>query len=40
VRLPNLGGRWLEIGPGGELRGLGDRVILVDPDELTVPAQI
>jgi broad specificity phosphatase PhoE len=39
-RLANLGGRWLEIGPGGELRALGDRVVLVDPDELTVPAQI
>jgi probable phosphoglycerate mutase len=39
-RLPNLGGRWVEVGPGGELTRLGDRVILVDPDELTVPAQI
>jgi probable phosphoglycerate mutase len=40
LRLANLGGRWIDIGPGGELRGLGDRVVLVDPDELTVPAQL
>jgi probable phosphoglycerate mutase len=40
VRLPNLGGRWIDVGPDGTLEGLGDRVILVDPDELTVPAQI
>ena len=33
------GGRWIDLGPGGELRGLGDRVVLVDPDELTVPAR-
>ena len=39
-RLANLGGRWVEVGQGGELRALGDRVVLVDPDELTVPAQI
>jgi len=39
-RLANLAGRWIEIGPGGELQRLGDRVVLVDPDELTVPAQI
>jgi probable phosphoglycerate mutase len=39
-RLPNLGGRWVEVGPGGDLVRLGDRVVLVDPDELTVPAQI
>ncbi len=39
-RLPNLGGRWIDVGPGGELRALGDRVVLVDPDELTIPAQI
>jgi probable phosphoglycerate mutase len=39
-RLANLGGRWIDLGPGGELRGLGDRVVLVDPDELTVPAQL
>lgn len=38
-RLPNLGGRWLEVGPTGP-ETLGDRVILVDPDELTVPTQI
>ncbi|MGQ0830855.1 MAG: histidine phosphatase family protein [Microthrixaceae bacterium] len=39
VRLPNLGGRWLEVGPEGPT-ALGDRVVLVDPDELTVPEQI
>lgn len=40
ARLANLAGRWIDLGPGGELRGLGDRVVLVDPDELTVPAQL
>ncbi len=39
VRLPNLGGRWLDVGPAGP-KHLGDRVVLVDPDELTVPTQI
>lgn len=39
-RLANLGGRWIEVGPGGELRRLGERVVLVDPDELTIPNQI
>ena len=39
VRLPNLGGRWVEVGPNGPT-ALGDRVLLVDPDELTIPAQI
>ena len=39
-RLANLGGRWMEVGPGGELGRLGERVVLVDPDELTVPAQL
>jgi probable phosphoglycerate mutase len=39
-RLANLGGRWIEIGPAGELRRLGERVVLVDPDELTVPQQL
>jgi len=39
-RLANLGGRWVEIGPGGELRRLGDRVVLVDPEERTVPSQL
>lgn len=39
-RLANLGGRWFDVGPGGELQWLGDRVVLVDPDELTVPAQL
>ena len=38
-RLPNLGGRWVEVGPDGPTR-LGDRVLLVDPDELTIPSQI
>lgn len=39
VRLPNLGGRWVEVGREGARR-LGERVVLVDPDELTVPTQI
>ena len=39
VRLPNLGGRWVEVGPDGPI-SLGERVVLVDPDELTVPTQI
>ena len=39
-RLANLGGRWVEVGPGGEVQRLGERVVLVDPDELTVPSQI
>ena len=39
LRLPNLGGRWLEVGPEGPT-ALGERVVLVDPDELTVPEQI
>ena len=39
-RLANLGGRWIELGAGGEVRRLGDRVVLVDPDELTIPSQI
>ncbi|MFZ6004273.1 MAG: histidine phosphatase family protein [Actinomycetota bacterium] len=39
VRLPNLGGRWMEVGPQGAV-SLGDRVVLVDPDELTIPTQL
>ena len=39
-RLPNLAGRWFDVGPGGELRGLGERVVLVDESEVTVPKQI
>ena len=39
VRLPNLGGRWVEVGPNGPTR-LGDRVLLVNPDELTIPDQL
>jgi probable phosphoglycerate mutase len=38
-RLANLGGRWVEVGPEGPTR-LGDRVVLIDPDEVTVPSQI
>lgn len=39
-RLGNLAARWIEIGPGGALLRLGERVVLVDPDELTIPSQI
>jgi len=39
-RLPNLAGRWIEVGPDGELRALGERVVLVPDDEVTVPKQI
>lgn len=37
-RLANLGGRWFSVGP----RSIeaGDAVVLVDPDELTVPQQL
>lgn len=38
-RLPNLGGRWVEVGPAGPTT-LGDRVVLVDPGEVTIPDQI
>jgi len=34
--LPNLGGRWVVSDDGGAWC-LGDRVVLVDPDEFTVP---
>lgn len=37
-RLPNLGGRWFEVG-GGHLVA-GDAVLLVDDAELTVPGQL
>jgi len=36
-RLPNLGGRWIEAEADGPWR-LGERVVLVDPDEITVPS--
>ena len=39
-RLPNLAGRWFEVGPGGDPLGLGDRVVLVDESEVTIPKQI
>lgn len=38
-RLANLGGRWIEVGPDGSVR-LGERVVLIDVDEVTVPNQI
>lgn len=37
-RMPNLGGRWV-IHHGDRL-ALGDRLVLVDDDEVTVPSQI
>jgi probable phosphoglycerate mutase len=39
ARIPNLGGRWVEVDDTG-LVGLGDRVLLIDEDEVTVPDQI
>jgi broad specificity phosphatase PhoE len=39
VRLPNLGGRWVEVGAHGPER-LGERILLVEPDELTIPDQL
>ena len=38
-RMANVGGRWLEVGDEGLVR-LGERVILVDEDETTIPTQI
>jgi len=37
-RLPNLGGRWFEVGPGH--LAAGDEVLLVEEDEVTVPGQL
>ncbi len=37
-RLPNLGGRWFEVGPS--VFRAGDDVLLVDADAVTVPGQI
>ena len=37
-RVPNLGGRWFEVGPGH--LAAGEAVVLLDPDELTVPGQL
>jgi len=37
-RLPNLGGRWFEVGPGR--LDAGDEVLLVEADEVTVPGQL
>lgn len=39
VRLPNLGGRWIEVTDDGPER-LGERVVLIEADEMTVPNQI
>jgi probable phosphoglycerate mutase len=38
LRLANLAGRWLEV--SGESLRLGERIILTDPDDVTVPGQI
>jgi len=35
-RLPNLGGRWLVAGTPTDL-SLGERVVLLEPDEVTIP---
>ncbi|HEX4902281.1 MAG TPA: histidine phosphatase family protein, partial [Acidimicrobiales bacterium] len=37
-RLPNLGGRWFDVGPG--VLAAGDEVLLVEADEVTVPNQL
>lgn len=37
-RLPNLGGRWFDVGPG--VLSAGDAVLLLEPDEVTVPDQL
>lgn len=37
-RMPNLGGRWVT--HHGDRLAVGDRLILVDDDEITVPSQI
>jgi hypothetical protein len=37
-RLPNLAGRWLLAAAPGEL-ALGERVVLVEPEDLTVPGE-
>ncbi|MGE3619065.1 MAG: histidine phosphatase family protein [Acidimicrobiia bacterium] len=37
--VPNLGARWIVVGPDGPV-ALGERVVLVDHDELTVPREI
>ena len=37
-RLPNLGGRWFEVGPGH--LAAGDAVLLVEEDEISVPGQL
>ena len=39
ARLENLGGRWLEVGADGPVT-IGDRVVLVNHDEITIPDQI
>jgi probable phosphoglycerate mutase len=38
-RIANLGGRWVDLGPDGP-KNLGERVVLVEPDEITLPAQL
>jgi broad specificity phosphatase PhoE len=35
-RLPNLGGRWIVAESPTDL-SLGERVVLIEPDEVTVP---
>ena len=39
TRIGNLGGRWIDVGPHG-IERLGDRVVLIDEAEVTVPDQI
>ena len=37
-KLPNLGGRWI-VGPSADRLKLSERVVLVEPDDMTVPGE-
>ena len=38
-RIPNLAGRWFELDGAGPAR-LGERVVLIDHAEITIPEQL
>ena len=40
TRMGNLEARWIDLDAEGRPKALGDRVVLVDPDEVTIPDQI